>query len=260
MQNNNEVCYALNEEQTNDMELIYEFSQPYLAKNDVNGYVYLDLSVYKLPYTESSNLYVLNYRASFTPGCVARINGETINGRSYNNVSLANGYLHVSAEKMNQGYRYSGNVSYKASWPSSSDIITTFTSSYGETLTNSESLSISIGEGGSIIPTIEGTISTSYTMNFNVSTSSVCADPLLSMQNSPNNFAQSQWSFETISNIAGRVTYHLNSYYLFEMDKTATNCDSDAFHATVELRFGVLDSNNRITSVNCPTSTYAFFY
>ena len=80
------------------------------------------------------------------------------------------------------------------------------------------------------------------------------------MQNSPSNSAQAQWSFETIGSVAGKVTYHLNSFYLFEMDKTASNCNSDAFHATVGMRFSVVDNSGHETMVSCPTSTYAFFY
>ena len=39
------VCYSL-DSSNEGLELIYEFNNPYLAENNENGYVYLDLSLY----------------------------------------------------------------------------------------------------------------------------------------------------------------------------------------------------------------------
>lgn len=79
-----------------------------------DGYAFADLAVYKSPFTECSDLYLLQAAVSFTPGCVARANGsKQSNGDDFVNSYLNSGYFHLEVNDIDQGWRRSSNIAIK---------------------------------------------------------------------------------------------------------------------------------------------------
>lgn len=201
-----------------------------------DGYAFADLAVYKSPFTECSDLYLLQAAVSFTPGCVARANGsKQSNGDDFVNSYLNSGYFHLEVNDIDQGWRRSSQIAIKGSWPDSSNVQTTISSSFGVSLNTEfgQSLEggITLGNGASLKLTSSSSIGTALTLSFEKSISSVASDPLLSHQINPQNTSEQQWSYSVLNKkVAGTITYTLDSYLLFEMDRSSWNCSNDAFH------------------------------
>lgn len=201
-----------------------------------DGYAFADLAVYKSPFTECSDLYLLQAAVSFTPGCVARANGSKQgNGDDFVNSYLNSGYFHLEVNDIDQGWRRSSKIAIKGSWPDSSNVQTTISSSFGVSLNTEfgQSLEggITLGNGASLKLTSSSSIGTAVTLSFEKSISSVASDPLLSHQINPQNTSEQQWSYSVLNKkVAGKITYTLDSYLLFEMDRSSWNCSNDAFH------------------------------
>lgn len=227
--------------QNNPFVRIGGFLEPFKILENSDGYAYYNTEVYKANYTSTSNLYIFHAETVFTPGAVARINGEKqSNGKTYKDYMLDTGYVHLSLKQYKEGDAVGGDITSKLLWPSSSSVTSTFTSSFGNSLSNSFNLGgeVSLGNGGSLKLTTGASNQTSLTFSYNESTSSVVSDPMLSSQLSPSNSLEAQWTYQIVNkDIAGRLSYHLDTYYMFEMKTNAKNCNVDAFVLDYQIMF-----------------------
>lgn len=231
--NNNNMRSSTYSSTTSPFVNMGGYSEPYKILDCDDGYAYYNVEIFKAEYTPVSNLYLLHVETVFTPGCVARINNNVQNnGNSYKDYMLKRGYVHLGLKQYNENGAIGGEISPKLMWPSSSTVTTTFTSSYSTstTITGTFGAGIELGNGGSIGVTANASNSTSLTFTYNESLSSVVDDPILSNQYSSSDNKEAQWSFEIINkDVAGKISYHLDTYYMFEMRNNATNCNADAF-------------------------------
>lgn len=220
--------------------------EPFKAIESSDGYLYLDVSLYKSPYTEKSNLYILNTEATFTPGVVALANGsKQSNGESFVQAYLSSGFLHVEIKQAyNEGWRKSGAIAIKECWPQSSNVSTTISSSFGSTLSEEFSIDggVEIGNGGFVGKGGVG-YSTSLSFSFQKNLSSLTSDPVLSHQRDPQNANNLQWSYRVLKNaVAGSISYVIDSYVIFEMDTSASSCHPDSCIAYFDTMYTNVDS------------------
>ena len=237
----NESTALVRTESTSPFSLLGGYPEPYKVLECDDGYVYYNLEIYKACYTIYSNLYLLHIESVFTPGYVANMNGDVQNnGNGYKKYMLKRGYVHIGLSRYEDDNRYGGTIYPKSMWPSSSTTSTTFTSSFGSSSTIGKSLGagIELGNGGILSVTGNASNSSSLTFTYDESLSSVVSDPILSNQYSSSNNLEAQWSFEILNkDIAGKISYHLDSYYLFEMSNDAYNCNVDAFIIDYKVMF-----------------------
>lgn len=203
-----------------------------------DGYVYYQIGIYKSEYTEKSNLYLFNVNMEFVPGHVANLNGD----KSYDKGRyLSKGNLRFYVERYinSENEKQGPSFVFKESWPTSSTFTSTFSSSYGFNLSLSDlfTTGIEIGNGASL--KVENQIGTTLGFSFDKTHSTVVESPILSTQTSPNNPNEQQWSFSVPGSdhkYSGAVTYHLDTYYLFEMDNYSYIGDNEnAFIAHVDI-------------------------
>lgn len=229
--NNSEVSTCSS--QTNPFVKLGGFPEPYKVIDNGDGYVYYNTETFRANYTDYSNLYLIHVETIFTPGYVAHANGETLSdGSSYKEYMLKRGYVHLGLKQYTEDDKIGGTISPKLMWPSSSSVTTTFTSSYSTALSKGISFStgIEIGNGGSIVGTAGVSNTTSITFTYTESKSNTVSDPMLSNQYSPSDNKEAQWNFEVSdAETAGKLSYHLDTYYMFEMTNNAKNCNVDAF-------------------------------
>ncbi len=189
------------------------------------GYIYYDIQIYRTQFTSNSDLYLVGMQTEFTPGWVAYRNGNTNYGMNY---ILNNGYVHLEAIKYEESpTKKGGNVFLKAYWPTSTTFTTTVTSSTGLTLNMNQSVEAGVDLDGGV--SLKATQTKGLSISFNRSVGVTYTDPYLSAQSSPTNPKQAQWNYKVTSNTAKKVTYYLQTYYLFEMDNTNVNAGDDAF-------------------------------
>ena len=231
-----------------------------------DGYVYATLSVYRAPFTEKSNLYLLNAAVQFTPGHVAILNDNTqSNGEPFADSYLGAGFFHIRLAEVNEGWRHSSKLKIKQCWPQSSDVSTTISSSFGSELSLgfSKGGKISMNNGGSL--GFEGDVSSSLGLSFSFSKSksSLVDDPSLSEQWTNEDSKEVERSFETLyPKVAGSLTYSLDANILFEMDESANGMSDDAFYCQfTTMKQGVdADGNDLERKVTKPSNSIAFFY
>ncbi len=129
----------------------------------------------------------------------------------------------------------------KAQWPNSSNCTTTFTSSYGINASFGTSFNsgVELGNGGTLKISADQTNSSSLSLSFNKSVSTVTDDPRLSAQTNGSNYLEAQWDYEVGNfDVAGHLTYSLETYYLFEMDKYSyVNSNRDALILNYSVQF-----------------------
>lgn len=220
--------------------LLGGFPSKALVLDCKDGYVYYNMDVYKLPYTSKSNLYLIHVITDWTPGYIAYKNTNTKYDESR---SLSKGYVHLTLERYSDEDKsaYGSKITPKAMWPLSSNVETTITSSYGLSLMSNNGLEkgLNLGEGGSISLNKTSSNSTALTFSYNKSQSSTADDPWLSSQTNSENVLEAQWYFEIQNKeIAGRITYTLETYYLFEMDNYSyINANKDAFILNYSVEF-----------------------
>lgn len=190
-------------------------TRPFQLIDSNKGYVYkISSDVSRALYTENSRLYLAHVQIDFTPGYAAVQNG--MSGYVENNY-LKSGYVHltiVDPEKPDHA-----NVTSKAMWPKSDDFTSTFSSSYGfeMSVSNSIETGLEIGNGGSISASVSASNETSMSVYFNKSISTITDDPFVSAQYASGNPLSATWNFEVLNwEVAGKVTYSLDVYYLFE--------------------------------------------
>lgn len=117
-------------------------------------------------------------------------------------------------------------------WPLSTTITTTITSSYGYSSTLSQILSrgLELGNGGILSASSKSSNSSELSFSFDKYISSVTNDPIVSSQFSSSDSNKAEWSFEILNkDVAGKTSYHLDSYYMFEMSKNNVGSNENAF-------------------------------
>jgi hypothetical protein len=224
----------------NNFTLLGGFPSKALVLDCKDGYVYYNMEVYKTPYTTKSNLYLLHVITEWTPGYIAYKNTNTKYDESR---SLSKGYVHLALERYidEEKSAYGPKISPKVMWPLSSETETTITSSYGFSLALNNSLKkgITFDNGSTLSINANSSNASSLTFTYSKTQSSVSEDPRLSVQTSSENSMEAQWYYEVNSkDIAGRVTYSLETYYLFEMDNYSyVNANKDAFILNYSVEF-----------------------
>lgn len=178
--------------------------------------------MYKTPFTYKSNLFIVNVAAEYTPGYQALLNGHN----NYLPYQLYNGYLHCRSER--SGIVNTYDPKFITALPDTSSFTTTFTSSSSSAYTFNSELKCGIDLEDGI--SLSGAAGKGLTVSYNREISTTYSDPYISKQYSPSNSREIEWNF-TCSNldVAGSVTYKLNTYYIFEMDKTTEDIKSNAF-------------------------------
>lgn len=198
-----------------------------------DGYVYYSHEVFSTQFTNNSSLYIAHFVTEFTPGSVARKNGDT----KYKDYFLDEGYVHVTLEKYVDGDSHGGDIVVKDYWPKSSSFTTTITSSFGASSSFSSGFNFGIEFGNGATFKVDSTNSSALNLSFNYSKSTVVPDPILSTQLSSSNNLEVQYSYN-VNNVdpCGMSTYLLDTYVLFEMKDNYYNANKDAFYATYKVQ------------------------
>lgn len=200
-----------------------------------DGYVYYYTEIYKTEFTSNSDLFLVKVTTSFTGGHTARQNGTLqSNGKQYKDYYLKRGYIHATLVVPSDGSNHGANIYPKQYWPRSNDVQMNISSSVGgeSTMPSEFSGMVNLGNGASI----GAKRGNSLTYKFSLSTSYVTADPIMSAQYGSTS-DEVQWSFQvsSIKSPAASMTYTLDSYILFEMDKNYSGYNRNAF--TLNLNF-----------------------
>ena len=216
--------------------LVAHSSAPQKVIDCVDGYVYYYSEIYLADYTNDSYLVVDRVLTEVTPGCVAAANNPSAGYDSSRHVS--SGYVHFDVEKFVYGNNeIGGDVHYLCSWPASSNFSTTYTSSWGSTLSGSSQWLTGVSLGNGMNLTAQNSYSTGLSFSFNYSLSTVSSDPVLSKQQAPSSSTETQWSYVTQNKqSAGAVTYSLESFYVFEIRKNAVNAAAYRHYVHLSIR------------------------
>lgn len=193
------------------------------AGNKSSGYMYFDYHSYYSNFTEKSRLYLINVKAYFTSGYIAKQNNENDYDSMYD---LDRGYIHVAAvNKFKDKGDTSSSVKVIAAWPESSKTDLTISSSFGVSLTPnwSKGMELSWPEGAKI--SVNSGLNA--TLNFSYTATSTTEEPRLSAQPSGSNSLEQQWNYQYKQ--LGKVTYTLDTYYLLEVADDAIGFDKYGF-------------------------------
>ena len=209
-------------------------TRPYQLIDNNKGYVYkISSDISRALYTENSRLYLAHVVIDFTPGYAAVQNG--MSGYVKNNY-LKSGYVHltiVDSEKSDHA-----NVTSKAMWPKSDDFTSTFQSSYGYEMHVSNIIEegLEIGNGGILSGSLNGSSETSMSFDFDKSISTITDDPFVSAQYASGNALSATWNFEVLNaEVAGKATYSLEVFYLFEASPKSNKNDKIDIQLSVGL-------------------------
>ena len=206
--------------------------------NNSDGYTTLQYSIWKAPYTDSSSLWLFQSYLSFTPGYVASQFGSSYSSGAY----LGKGTIQVKLRPYSAfaGNAQGGTIYLSEYWPRSTDVTTTVTSSVSTTLSGSiemqAGVGYSTGNGASI--SLTNTTTTQLSFTWTKSLSSVLSDPALSAQLIPTGTTEkiASWYYEVQNpNTAGKLTYHLDSFVMFEIGNNNYNCSQNCFHYEIEV-------------------------
>lgn len=198
-----------------------------LVQQNKSGYFYYELDYYYTPFTAESNLYLIHVKTEFTSGYIATQNGE----KGFSDMfDLYKGYVHMSVSQREDGNKKSSTLNYVTAWPSSS----TFTKSYSSTT----GLEISLGsddgiEAGDKVKIEVGT-STSIKITCSDTVTIYGDEPSLSAQTSASNSYERQWNYEYSG--LGRVTYTLDTYYMFEAVGDGTGYQDYSFDLNLDIQ------------------------
>ncbi len=207
-----------------------------------DGYVYYYNSIYKAPYTNLSNLYLLEEEMWFTPGDVPASAGYS---QYVSGTRLGKGSVELEILQYGDAERnISGGVPYvKAFWPQSSKLNTTISSSCGGTMSkqsawgNSASVGYSAGNGASVKASSNSSGSSSLSVNWEKSLSTLVDDPIVSSQYSPSSSSSVLFTYQVINpEISGLVTFYFDCFVLFELSKQITNCKDSTFKFEFHVR------------------------
>ncbi|NLK12405.1 MAG: hypothetical protein GX312_02310 [Candidatus Phytoplasma sp.] len=193
------------------------------------GYIDVLYTVQKYRAKNESSLYLVESKASFTPGKMAKDNGDNTYGDWYNH----SGFLHLegtqAVNEIDQAtIRRGGIPKFKDAYPENSPGTITITSSYamgatlGYSFTNGFSLdNITISENTSLGLNISYGYTKSYTNS----------EPALSTQRSSISSNIYQWKYTY--NTQRNETNHLNTGYMFEMN----NYNHNLFEGDLSLEY-----------------------
>jgi len=198
--------------------------------DSIDGYAYYNLEIFKVNYSDKSNMFLIHVETEFTPGVNAVLNGETqYNGSMY----LGEGYVHITPQKYYvSSSKHGADLVSKSFWPKSSNFSTTVTSSFGGSFSVSRAIAsggtLSLNEGVSLSQS--NSTNAKLTLNYSKSLSTLMDDPFISTQTASNNYDTAEWSYQVVNfGVAGAATYTLNTYCMFELNDSSylgTNCDA----------------------------------
>lgn len=201
--------------------------------NNRDGYTYVQSDIYRAAYTTMSDLYLVKNKFMMTPGYAADASGLS---NYESGARLGKGHVSVLIKKYEDATlnQYGGDIVVKSFWPQSSSVTSTISSSFGCSFSPSFSIQKTIGAqigDGATLSVEEGYgSSTSLSFSWSVSSSSVVADPMVSAQYLSSSNMGVSWNYEVINeDIAGKLTYNLSTYVLFEKKIGSVNCGGDAF-------------------------------
>lgn len=193
------------------------------------GYIDVVYTVKKYRANDISSLYLVESKASFTPGKTAKDNGDTTYGKWYN----SSGYFHVQGlQAVNEidqvTIRKGGIPKLKDTYPENSPGTITVSSSYSIGAT----LGYSFINGFSLDGiTVSKESSLGLNISYGYSKSYTNSEPALSTQRSSIDPSIYQWTYTY--NTSRNETNHLNTGYLFEMN----NKNHDLFEGDLSLRY-----------------------
>lgn len=210
-------------------------SRPVTALSLSYGYITLEYDISRADFTENSALYLAHAKVSFVPGYAAHQNGfEYVDGVPFEeNAYLKSGF--VQLELVDSGSSGHAKGTPKAMWPNSSDFQTTFSSSYGGTLSISNTLEsgLELGNGGILKANVGGSTTTGMSLSFSKQTSTLTDDPYVSAQYENNNPYCASWNYEVVeAEIAGKVTYTIDVYLLTEITSNGGSGELVSFKIT----------------------------
>lgn len=207
-----------------------------------DGYVYYYNSIYKAPYTNVSNLFLLEEEMWFTPGNVPASAGYT---QYVSGTRLGKGSVELEILQYTDASRniVGGKPYVKAFWPQSGRMSTTISTSCGGVVSEQSawgkgaSAGYSAGNGASIRASSSSSGSSTLSVNWDKSLSTLVDDPIVSSQFSPSSDSSVLFTYEVLNpEISGLVTFHFDCFVLFELDSRVTNCKNSTFQFNFRVR------------------------
>lgn len=232
---NNNASTVLSNTSLNQENTIFQkfgvSHEPVKLIDNNDGYTYRMCDIYKSPFTNYSDLYIVREQIEVTPGRIAREDNP-----NYNDVQLGKGLVSIELQEYYENEnKHGGHIKTKAWWPQSSQVNVALSSSYSSAYSNSFSSSISAGlslGAGSNNASISGSNSSSSTSSYSFSCGDVISykEPLMSSQLSSSSNKKVYWTYEYPNDQNhGLLTLRMDLYVMFEMDKDYINCGSSAF-------------------------------
>ena len=214
--------------------LIANTEENRIFMNNNDGYTKFEYKIYKAPFTNKSDLYIVRAIVQITPGRIAKV--ENPSG-GYNDVRLGRGMVSIELQKyFEYEEEYGANIRAITYWPQSTPVNVSLSSGYSGTYSTSYTssfeagLGVSMGDGlgASINGSSSETMSTAYT--FSTSNTISYQEPLISAQYSSGINKKAYWTYEYIKGENhGLVTLPLDLCIMFEMDREERHCPRDSF-------------------------------
>lgn len=211
----------------------------YVVRFEKFGYAVYRIGVSKYSAGDNSQLYIASIRTSFVPGSVANTNGDS---SFYNNSRNKSGYVHMtveqaydSNEKDTYGIRYGGLTYKKDYWPLNEPGVVSISSSvqaglnFGYSFTNGFSK-----DGLSISQNVNLGLNVSYSYSKTITTT----NPALTVQSSFPNTDAIQWSYSYAESRGSEETYHLQTFYMFELSNLRNSMRIGDFRLKINIMFG----------------------
>lgn len=203
------------------------------AEHSVGYFVY-DLDAYIADFTICSSLILVKVTAEFTSGWVAGQNGHT----EYNSMyDIWSGYIHLAPFQVEEdGGARSSSVYPLITWPITSERTVTVTSGFSSTYNFGFSSSMeAIADGVGAKAGVNGGVSFSFSESVAVSG----PEPTLSSQWAPSSSDpkykdRREWSFNF--HAVNAPTYHLETFYLFEVKNDAIDFNDFGFALQIDVR------------------------
>ena len=213
-----------------------EAEREYLTRFGDKGYVCYHIAVSRYAANEKSNIYIVTVKSSFTPGAVAKRNGE---GGYNGNIKNKGGYVHMlveqaydATEEVYYGRRW-GNVPFKKDyWPVNKPAVCTINSS----LQTGLNLGYSFTNGFSLDNiSVEKERNIGANISFGYSKSITRDEPAVSVQVNSSNTNIVEWDYRY--NVDRDETYDLMTNYMFEMENSRNGMLIGDFRLKLDLNF-----------------------
>lgn len=199
------------------------------------GYFYYDMDLYHSSFSDSSSLYLIHVKGSFTAGSNASVNKDhyTENGEQKDfdkNFDLENGYIHISPKRYVDNQRTSSSFVFKAAWPQTTAQTSMVSTYYGGSVNLSKSLTA--GVSVTDIAKLESTTST----GFEISTSSTVfiygSEPSVNFNTAYSDQDTYQWAYAFEG--YGK-TFSLDTYLLMEVRNNGVGYQKESFGFDVSM-------------------------